>query len=163
MVYAPAISPNDIDAEVFRRGSDLLVVVNVGYDDEKGAIYSLVLGLSPMAGGGALELFFHIVEAFEDGRREEIYWSGKDTHFISKPDRVEILMILVALTAKLLETETPEAVMMITHDGDMPSKAMKKHTLIARVFKEHGYQVRRFDGYHGKVTWKMTLEPKPSI
>jgi hypothetical protein len=155
MAFVRTVSRDDFQFQTFKHGNSWLVILNIGYDDQIDLSYSLVVGLEP-AVGGAIEYFFHIVEADGETGGEHTYWSGKETaHFILKDDRKVILEAVLTATQLLLKNAQPSRVEVTTYDPDPPDKALVKHLMIGRVFELGGYQVHAGNSYHGKRVWWM--------
>ncbi|WP_428988856.1 hypothetical protein [Methylocapsa aurea] len=124
MAFVRIIQEDQFQADTFRNGAAWAVVVNIGFDDTEPLNYSLIVGLDLM-GAGAIEYYFHIVEANSETEDEYIYWSGRDTaSFIPSDDRVVILGALLTATHVLLEQARPERVEVVTHDANPPEKAL---------------------------------------
>ncbi|APT31951.1 hypothetical protein MCBMB27_02660 [Methylobacterium phyllosphaerae] len=153
MAFVCTVSENDLNVEIFKRGDASLSVLPIGYNDDLGTVYSMAVGFEPLPGGDT-EFFFHVVEAHPEMDEEHIYWSGRETRFISDPeDRKAILAAMLYLTQGLLRSSQPETVRWFTHDEDPPDKALVKHFLIANVFDVNGYSVITPDPYHGRRVW----------
>jgi hypothetical protein len=154
MAFVRTLSRDDFQFETFKNGNAWLVIVSIGYDDEKDASYTLVVGLEP-GGGSAIEYFFQIVEAEGETGGEHTYWSGRDTRFIRPDDRKVILEAVLTATHMLLTSARPSRVEMVTYDPNPPEKALVKHWMVGKVFESCGYKVQAADPYHGKRVWWM--------
>lgn len=155
MAFVLTLSDQEQSATVNARGTDIVVIVPLGYDDVRPLVYSLMLGLSPMAGGD-LEYFFCIIEANSQDNTETQLWSGVDTrHLFSREDRNAILKGLLGATEMLINAAKPAKVTMCTIDTGAPEKADRKHLLVARMFETCGYDVQCADPYHGRRIWQM--------
>jgi len=160
MAFILTLNPEEQSATVNRHGNEIVVIVPLGYDDARPLIYSLMLGLSPMAGGD-LEFFFCIIEADNQYNTEKQLWSGLDTtEIFSGEHRTSILKGLLGATEMLVNAVKPSQVTMCTIDTGAPKKADRKHLLIARVFETCGYAVKCADEYHGKRVWQMERQPE---
>jgi len=160
MVFIRTLQSGDIHSEcrLYENGSEKLVIVGIGYDDQEPLNYTLVAGFSPMAGGD-MEYFFHVVEANEETGEAYPHYSGKDTRFLKGDDRQAVLEALLAATRCLLDSRLPKRVFRITYDENPPDKALGKHYLVAQVFEEYGYKVTIADPWHGHRAWWMELTP----
>lgn len=155
MAFVLTLDPQEQSVTVNRHGNEIVVIVPLGYDDARPYIYSLMLGLSPMAGGD-LEFFFCIIEANNQDESEKQLWSGLDTlEIFLTDDRTAILKGLLGATEMLINAFKPSKATMCTIDTGAPEKAERKHLLVARVFETCGYAVTCADQYHGKRVWQM--------
>jgi hypothetical protein len=163
MAFVGVIQEDIFQADTFREGRSWAIIVNIGYDDERPLSYSIVVGLSPMA-GGPIEFYFHMVEADGETGEEHIYWCGRDVaHFIPPESRSIILATVMTATKALIENACPQRVEMVSYDEDPPAKALVKHFLIGRVFEQCGYTVRTADEFHGKRVWWMERNSKVGV
>ncbi|MCW2317972.1 hypothetical protein M2322_003537 [Rhodoblastus acidophilus] len=155
MAFVRIIEETTFQSDVFRDGNEWAVIINIGYDDELPLNYSLVVGLSPMAGGD-LEYYFYMVEADSANDREEIYWCAQRVaRLVPAEDRVIVLGSLLTATKALLDNARPERFDMVTRDANPPEKALVKYHLIGSVFEACGYNVNVADPWHGKRIWWM--------
>lgn len=143
----------DWHAEVFRRGSAYLVVVNIGYDQEIDHTYSVMVGLDGAPVGG-LELFFSIIDADNGNNTSTELFSGLDTlALLTKDQREAVLKTALDATKSLLNQVNPERVSWFTWDANLPHKAMVKYLRLARMFQMCGYEVHTGDVYNGRHAW----------
>lgn len=147
------IIATDWHAEVFRRGSAYLVVVNIGYDQEINHTYSVMVGLD-MAPAGGLELFFSITDADNLEDTDRRLFSGLDTRdLLTKEQREAVLKTALDATKSLLNQVNPERVSWFTWDAYLPHKAMVKYLRLARMVQMCGYEVHAGDVYNGRHVW----------
>src|SRR5258708_3070408 len=131
------------------------VIIPIGYNDKEPKSYSLLIAFEPMAGGNP-EFFFCVIEANHQDNTEIRYWSGLDVaKFASTGARNTILNTLLFGTKRLLSHIAPKRVFCCTHDLHLPEKALRKHLLIAEIFKMCGYQVQSEPILLGKHSWWM--------
>lgn len=143
----------DWHAEVFRRGSAYLVVLNIGYDADIDHTYSLIVGLEPAPSGG-MEFFFSILDADNSTNTEAELYSGlHTTHLFTAGQRSAILKAMLDATKSLLNQVNSERVSWFTWDTNLPPKAMAKYLRLARTFEMCGYEVHTGDAYHGRHVW----------
>lgn len=127
----------------------------IGYDDVQHRSYSVMAGFSP-TGGGELEYYLCIVEADHENDSEHELWSGRDTaSFMSAEQQENVLQAALYATDALIRLQKPARVFCCTHDSDLPEKALRKHYLIAEVFKMCGYTVDQLPVQLGKHSWWM--------
>ena len=101
------------------------ITAPVGYDDEEGCSYSVIVGLQ--AGGGVAEFYFHIQKFHDDTAEIESIQSGLElTKAISKADRTRILETILLLTDLLLSRAGAREIYRCTMDIDPPPKALAK-------------------------------------
>jgi hypothetical protein len=151
MAFVCTITAESYHADVFRNGNAYSAIVNIGCDNEEPKSYSVVVGLEPNP-AGQMELFFVVVEAFADGTEYE-HWSGLQTRFLSRQERVLVMEIIADATKSLIERAKPDCILVVTHDDNPPEKALIKHRMIVSIVAHSGYRVTQSDQYHGKMVW----------
>jgi hypothetical protein len=154
MAFECTVGPGSYHTEVFGHGDESSVLVHIGRDPELRCNYSLVAGLSPMAGGDH-EYYFSVIRAFDEDGEEDIWDARIIAGLISQDDRRNILVALLDATVALINQARPERFIMATHDAYLPDKAMRKYYILLRIFKRCGYDVTGADTYLGKDAWWM--------
>jgi hypothetical protein len=137
------------------------LVAGIGYDDEHPISYSLITSLSTCP--GALEFVFYVVGDNELTSEVRQFWSGRDTDFILKSDRARILKAAMMAADLLLQHCRPDRFFMITHDTDLPPKALVKSEMFCKVFAAVGYRVSDTFTQHGKAWWDMERVADPDV
>jgi hypothetical protein len=160
MAFVSTLTIQRAPSSVIQDGSTYSVAELVGYDDARDISYSALVALTPVPGGGDMELIYCLVEYDGETRSEHTYWSGKDVaRFISREDRAQILVIVGDATKRLLAAARPERIFRVTVDANAPEAAMHKHSFIASVIESCGYRIGSTDIRHGRVAWWMEREP----
>lgn len=137
---------------------ETIIRIPVGIDDESEAVFSIFVCLATLPGYGALrhELAFHIIKA-DDGY-EDFYSDGLET-LTTISDRIarnRILQVICIATDKLIDEVAPVEVEIITHEANLPRKALNKYLAIGNVFVKHGYVPAYPDPFHGRHIWMFT-------
>jgi hypothetical protein len=132
--------------------------IPIGIDDETGLVFSAFVCLATVAGYGVTrhELVFYIVEANDE---DEIFrQDGLETRTMisSRRDREQILSVICLATEKLIDQVAPVEVMIMTHEANLPLKALSKYGRIGSVFVGRGYVPAHPDPYHGRHIWMFT-------
>lgn len=139
---------------------EFVITLPIGFDDESNAVLSVLVCLATVPGYGKqrYELVFHIVIAEDD--EEDFRSDGLETITVltCKYDRAQVLSAILYATKRLIEEVTPLAVIMVTHELNLPEKALVKYEKIAAVFREAGYKAGRGDPMYGQQIWMMTKQ-----
>ncbi|TDX77741.1 hypothetical protein EDE05_11450 [Neorhizobium sp. R1-B] len=102
------------------------------------------------------ELVFHVVKA---ANGDELFFSdGLETR-MTITDRIarqRILQVICLAVDKLIDEVAPVEVEMITHEANLPIKALHKYRAIGGVFVRRGYICAHPDPYHGRHIWMFT-------
>ncbi|MDP4022365.1 hypothetical protein Q8W71_07010 [Methylobacterium sp. NEAU 140] len=115
--------------------------------------YAAVVGLDSLPGGGS-ELYFHIVEADGSTGGERLFWSGKDTGFITDvSDRRAVMDAVLLGLGQLLARVAPPEFRWFTHDERPPKKALLKFAAIRRAVEGCGYTVSSSRLPLGRRAW----------
>jgi hypothetical protein len=150
-------------AFVFRTGGNTVirddsVALPVGYDDASDKSYSYVIGFAPLPGGVGTELYFVLIETDHAQGVAHEFWSGLDVaKFVSREDRARLLEVVAAGIELLLHRAKPTRVFQVTHDTNLPEKALRKHRLIGDIFATNGYIVTEAEPRLGTRSWWMEL------
>jgi hypothetical protein len=98
-----------------------VVVLPIGYDDDAGIDYTLMVGLENTPGGGILEFFFCIIEVDISTGYEDRVWSGEYvSHKFTRYDRCVIKGCLILAARTVVQYTFPKIFNMITHDENLP-------------------------------------------
>ena len=124
----------------FRRSLATLVYP-IGYDDEDGRPYRLMVSFGT-APGGIIEYSFCIVCSHNNGVVHDFWDSKVIANMIPRDDRRLILALLLDATTRLVRDANFPEVTMHTFAFDLPPKALVKYRHIAQVFRNEGYGVR---------------------
>jgi len=145
---------------VERTGEEAVVFLPIGYADDEPKSYLLMVTLSFVPGGDK-ELAFCIVEHDGELDADHCYWRSSDVaRLLPAADRKVVLRALVAVTRYLLDAVRPTKVIMCTQEACLPKKALNKYKLICEAARRCGYDVSKYDEYHGQRIWKMErIEP----
>lgn len=139
--------------------SEVLARAAIGYDDETEDVFSVFVALSPFAGAqaGEFELVFSIERFSGEGFEQARYFDGMKTqYFLNAPqDRKLVLNAVLHSVSALVDKASPRLVTMTTYEPDLPEKALKKYWAISLWFEELGFNVGKFDPYHGNLAWVM--------
>lgn len=149
----------EVEVSYLTNQSEAVVTVQIGFDEVTDNTYSLMVCLTPPAGGfeGEFEFAFCIIEYDHDEECEYRLWDGLQTRYkIPDPQhRDGCLAILRAAIEILIEEVSPTVVTMITHSPDLPAKALRKYHFVANVFSKGGFTISQPDPYHGRLMWIM--------
>lgn len=142
-------------------GSKWLSTLHVGNNVDDTRSYSIVMGFEPQPGTDRAEYFFCIsVWDNETNAHDRDFWSGQDTlRLFDHAVRSRIKIALGVSLRALLNRYRPHDVMFITHDEDLPPKALIKFAFIIDIYREFGYAARPYDSYKGKSMWELSLGP----
>lgn len=158
------LSPDLLDGELAFQfseiGSDFVVQIPIGFDQDDERVFSLFVALSPPVGAieGEFELIFCLIDT-DERSGEEIgrIWDGLHTRrVVAEPEhRTLILDAAFVAIVFLIEQISPSIVHMVTHTPDLPEKALLKFNRIATLFSQNGYRSGQCDRYHGQRIWIM--------
>jgi hypothetical protein len=137
------------------EGPGCVVVLPIGYDDDAGIDYTLMVGFDE-APGGILEFFFCIIEVDVITGCEHTIWSGK---YVSRKftqyHRCVLREYLISVARRLLKLARPDIFIMTTYDENLPECALAKFHLLNEMFEEHGYNVYELERWCGKHSWRV--------
>jgi hypothetical protein len=148
-----------IELTTLSVGSDRIVRVGIGFDDETEVTYSAVVAFSPIPGygDGCYELTFALVES--SGPDTDICWNYDGLATKGKipapADRKLVLAAVLIAVQALIDDVNPAVVEMVTHTPDLPQKALGKFNRIAALFGDRGYMAGKADEWHGRHIWMM--------
>ena len=137
----------------FNWSGESALIAGIGHDDEQPISYSLVVSLEPVP--GEVEFKFYLVADNQLTSQDQMFWSGRDTGFIVGHDRARVMKAAMAAAHLLVDHCRPDRFFMITHDSDLPPKALVKSELFCKVFTNVGYRISETFSHHGKVWWQM--------
>lgn len=157
MAFICASVAGDDKYQFFRDGRAAAVVVRVGHDPDAADTWFAHVGFDVIPPGD-LQYYFFLCRVNAATGEEICYHSGRETaHFICGKDRKHVLEAVLMATKVLLDHEKPKQVYRVTHDAALSSQALEKHFEICALFKLNGYEVSRYDEYHGQRIWWMEL------
>ena len=138
------------------RGGGYALPIDIGYDDDAGIDYTLLVGLDHSLPGEEFEFFFCIIETDVITEHEYTIWSGKETcNKFSRYDRSIIRSCLLCVTEHLIRGVTPDSFSMTTHDENLPEGALEKFRLLNDIFRCCGYAVSERGRRFGNHSWRM--------
>jgi hypothetical protein len=146
-------------ADIITTDREYVIPVNIGIETDTGAKLTLFVIMTPMMGysDGAFELIFNIVKSATQEDSETIYWDGLLTrNFLQDTEqRSSIMSVLGSAVSALIDGIAPEVVSFVTHEPDLPEKALKKYWSLVSVFEAKAYRLEIQDEYLGQRMWKM--------
>ena len=144
--------PDNDELSVMGNGTELLVSLPIGYDDETGDAYNIVNTLSPYPGHSpdGFEQAFFISEKPADVDGVYSIYDGLDSKnkLGGVIERAKILKAILTTTEFLIDTVKPKMVAMSTM-RPLPEKALRKYRLVLGVYEAKGYETGETDPYNG--------------
>ncbi len=154
MAFICTVQEEVIDTEYRQRGQSFSITAHVGYDDLHNVNYWLHLGLDILP-GSQMEFYFNI--QMTDADEEETIWdSSRIAEIIPQSCRQKIRNLLLISAGRLVQTAKPAQFALATRNAHLPEKALEKYYQLCEIFGDVGYEVVRFDPYHGRHAWLMT-------
>jgi hypothetical protein len=150
LVFVLAVdSENDLEIET--KGAVTFVRALIGFDPERGAVYTVTVSFdsgTPMYG---VELSFWI----EDDLTAEPIWSGLETRFIHGSDRKVVLGLVLTAVKPLVAEANADCVAMTAMAPNLPTRALDKHMKIIAIFSGDGFEVQQ-KCENGYFSWLLT-------
>lgn len=132
-----------------------MVRIEVGYDDQTGAVFSSFTCLATVPGYGDLrhEFVFNIVRATH--AESDYFMDGSETRstIVDPVHRAYIMNTVCSATNALLDEVRPQEVEMMTYTPNLPERALLKYNRIRRVLDENGYPLETVVNVHGRYIW----------
>lgn len=152
-----------VDVDILRRGGEYVAIAPIGFDDDKGTTYSILVALSPLPGSDTVELIFAVNEADPEGGEPHSWYDGLATRPIigDRAIRAVVMRLICGCISDLIDIAMPESLSMMTHTPDLPSKALRKYDEIVNVVVSKGYEPGPIEKWHGRLTWTMGRRPEP--
>lgn len=140
-----------------KQGEEHTVLAHFGWDEHEEWDAYLHVGLSPLVGGG-MELYFFVLRVDRSTGDVVQHYSGLETRsWLHGEDRKGVRALLSQAVGELICKAEPVLVEGMTHEPDLPDKALAKHEDLWSIFSEQGYEVTRCDPYHGRRVWWAVL------
>jgi hypothetical protein len=136
-------------------GTQFTVLVPVGYDDVDGRTYSLFVTFATVPGGNT-DLSFCIVCNHKDGTTYDYWDSQVIGAIIPKPERTQILAVLLQIIRDVIAQSPFPEVVMHTFLPNLPPKALMKYLQIEQEFINQGYTVVRSATPSRYYSWRFS-------
>jgi hypothetical protein len=157
MAFTPSPFDEVSDLVITTAGAVSFIRFAVGFDRRAETTYLLSVALDRGRPAGGTEFSFWLTEINRNGEEHD-FWSGADTTFMRKNARAEILSRQAAATVALVGHFMPQRVYRCTYDANAPTKAYRKHMIIAEIFKGLGYREVELPVVLGVRSWLMEHE-----
>ena len=136
-------------------GTQFTFLVPVGYDDVDGRAYRLFVTFATVPGGDT-DLSFCIVCDHTDGTSYDYWDSQVIATMIPKPERAQILVVLLHIIRGVVTQSPFPEVVMHTFLPNLPPNALLKYFRIEQEFTNQGYATARHVTPSGYYSWRFS-------
>ncbi|MCA0407214.1 MAG: hypothetical protein LCH39_13815 [Proteobacteria bacterium] len=152
------ITTATISFQITMNGSDAVVQIPIGFDDELKRNYVLHICMAPFVGAVQSEFELTFFISIYDEKMDAFLaplWCGKELrNFIPEaPHIARIRIALLTAIEAMISKLSPQHVRVFTYQANLPKKALRKFNLIATLFHHKGYRCGEGDPYHGRRIW----------